>query len=81
MTSLSGESSSREIDDGSREEDRHLGHSFILEESSNGEESRLRVGRVEDRLHEKEVGAALEQVAGLVAVRLHQLLESCMGRE
>ena len=48
----------------------------LLEERLEGEDRGLGVERVEDRLHQEQVGAAVDQPGGLLGVGLDELLEA-----
>ena len=74
LAGLPGERAPAHVDDRAGDED---GHGLVLglEELLDGEEGRLRVGRVEDRLHEEDVHAAVEESARLLRVRVHHLVE------
>jgi hypothetical protein len=54
---------------------RHRPEPPLLQHPGDGEERRLGVQRVEDRLHHQEIGPAVQEPPGLLPVGLHQLLE------
>ena len=60
----------RQVDDRDRDPERQLGRDL-----ARGGDRRLRVQRVEDRLDQEQVGAAVGQAADLLGVRLAHLVE------
>ena len=67
---LAGEVAAAAVDGGERDPERQVGRDLLR-----GDDRRLRVQRVEDRLDEEEVDAAFAQRAHLLGVGLHHLLE------
>ncbi len=47
----------------------------LFEQARDREEGGLAVEGVEDRLHQQEIGAAVQETAGLLVVRLHEVVE------
>ena len=64
-----------EVGDGARDHHRQP-HALLGEDLLAGEDRRLGVQRVEDRLDQHEVGAAVDQPAQLLAVGGAQLVEA-----
>ena len=60
LQGLAGQRSSRGVDDRAADDERHV-LAALLQHRADREDRRLRVERVEDRLDEEEVGAAVEQ--------------------
>ena len=71
---LAGERASRTVGDRSRDHQRQA-DSALGEDLLAGEDRRLGVQRVEDRLDQNEVGAAVDQAADLLAVGDAQIVE------
>ena len=70
LDGLRGEVPAAAVDRGEREPERQLGRGVLR-----GEDRGLAVERVEDRLDEEQVDAAVAQRADLLRVRLHHLVE------
>ncbi len=48
---------------------------LLLEQTLNGEQSRLAVGRVENSLHHEHIAAPVQQTSRLLLIRRHQLVK------
>ena len=72
---LPGQGAAAGVGDGARDPHRPAAL-LLLEERLEGEDRRLGVEGVEDGLDQQQVGAAVDQAAGLLEVRRHELVEA-----
>ena len=71
---LAGQQAAGAVGDGAGDHHRHV-EAGLLADFGNGVDRRLGVERVEDRLDQQQVGAAVEQPAHLLAIGFAQLVE------
>ena len=71
---LAGERSAGEVDDRDRDPERQV-EIELVEHVAGGDDRRLRVQGVEDRLHQKQVDAAVDEAANLLGVALPYVVE------